>query len=220
MAIKGKFRITCPSCDHEFEVDFWTVVRGDRDLKLKEMLLEGEFDMFMCPLCKKVFLKEETFIYHDRKMDLFIFVLPSAYIAEKDKWIKKMEDDYVLVKETINKDNKFAGKPRILFGANTLRDLLLHDKDIEEETEVLQFMAEDLKINIKRMKGNFARKHDFTFVVPYIGSEITHSNILKAVKKIHAFNKSLPRLNKFMEFLKLDESQDLDFLKNENIHAK
>ncbi len=217
MAIKGKFKITCPACDHEFEADFWTVVRGDRDSKVKELLLEGEFDMFMCPLCKKVFLKEETFIYHDQKMDLFIFVLPSAYIAEKEKWIKKMEEDYDLVKKTMN--NEFSGEPLILFGGNTLRDLLLRDRDAEEETEVLAFMAEDLKINIKRMKADFARKHDFAFIVPYIGPEINHSNILKAVKKIHAFNKSLPRLNKFMEFLKLDESQDLDFLKNENIHV-
>ncbi|MEA3307236.1 MAG: CpXC domain-containing protein, partial [Elusimicrobiota bacterium] len=109
MAIKGKFKINCPSCDHEFEADFWTIVRGDRDSKLKEMLLEGEFDMFMCPLCKKVFNKEETFIYHDQKMDLFIFVLPSAYITEKEKWIKKMEEDYDAVKETMN--NNFSGKP-------------------------------------------------------------------------------------------------------------
>jgi uncharacterized C2H2 Zn-finger protein len=219
MAIKGKFKTTCPSCDHEFEADFWTVVRGDRDLKLKEMLLEGEFDMFMCPLCKKIFAKEETFIYHDQKMDLFIFVLPSSYVAEKEKWIKKMEDDYVLVKETMNKDNKFAGKPMILFGANSLRDLLLRDRDNEEETEVLGFMAEDLKIKTKAMKPIFAREHNFPFIVPYMGQEIDHANISKAVKKIHAFNKSLPRLNKFMEFLKLDKSQDLDFLKNENIHA-
>ena len=81
MAIKGKFRITCPSCDHEFEGDFWTVVRGDRDFKLKKLLIEGEFDLFMCPLCKKVFVKEEAFVYHDPKMDLFVFVLPSAYMA-------------------------------------------------------------------------------------------------------------------------------------------
>ena len=218
MAIKGKFRITCPSCDHEFEADFWTVVRGDRDLKLKELLLEGEFDMFMCPLCKKVFLKEETFIYHDRKMDLFIFVLPSAYIAEKDKWIKKMEDDYVLVKKTMN--NEFSGKPLILFGGNALRDLLLRDRDIEEETEVLQFMADDLKIKTKPIKAGFARERDFPFIIPYGGDEINHTNILKAVKKIHAANKSLPRLNKFMEFLALKESKKINFLKNENVPAQ
>ncbi|MCG2711211.1 MAG: CpXC domain-containing protein [Elusimicrobia bacterium] len=214
MAIKGKFKITCPFCDHEFEGDFWTIVRGDRDFKLKEMLVQGEFDLFMCPLCKNVFVQEETFIYHDRKMDLFVFVLPSAYIADKEKWTKKMEDDYGLVKETMDKE--FSGQPFILFGAGALRDLLLRDRDIEEETEVAEFMARDLNMKISPMKAGFAREHDFPLAVPYIGDEINHNNILKAVNKIYSANKSLPKLNKFLEFLKLAESQDLNFLKNEN----
>lgn len=214
MAIKGKFRITCPSCDHEFEGDFWTVVRGDRDFKLKKLLLEGEFDLFMCPLCKKVFVKEEIFIYHDSKMDLFVFVLPSAYMADKEKWIKKMKDDYGIVKETM--DNEFSGEPLILFGASALRELLLRDRDIEEETEVARFMAKDLNMKTQPIKADFARENDFLFVVPYIGEEIEHRNIAEAVNKIHSANKFLPRLNKLMAFLKSEESRDLSFLKNEN----
>jgi uncharacterized C2H2 Zn-finger protein len=217
MAIKGKFKITCPSCEHDFEADFWTIVRGDRDAKIKDMILEGEFDLFMCPLCKKVFAKEETFIYHDQKMDLFIFVLPSAYIAEKEKWIKKMEEDYTLVKETMN--NEFSGEPLILFGAHLLRALLLRDREMEEETEVLSFMAEDLKIKTKPMNAGLARERDFPFLAPYMGDEASHANILKAVKKIHAVNKSLPRLNKFLAFLKLEKSQKINFLQNKNVPA-
>ena len=91
--------------------------------------------------------------------------------------------------------------------------------DNEEETEVLQFMAEDLKIKTKRMKAGIAREHDFPFLVPYIGDEASHSGILKAAKKIHAANSAMPRFNKFLKFLSLEESQDLNFLKNKNVPA-
>ena len=53
MATKGVFRVECPHCGEAFDADFWTVVRGDRDHDVKELILSGEFDLLMCPKCEK-----------------------------------------------------------------------------------------------------------------------------------------------------------------------
>lgn len=219
MAVKGKFQIDCPSCGKTFDADIWTVVRGDRDFKLKEKIIEGEFDLFMCPSCRKVFAKEETFIYHDPKMELFAFVLPAGFLPEKEKWLKKMANDYKTIEKSISNEKSFPVEPMILFGIDMLRSLLIRDRDIEEETDVVKFIAGDLGLSFVGIKADFARNNDFIFAYPYSGLKIDRDSMLKGVKKIHAKNKSLPRLNKFLKFLNSPESGSLDFIENENISA-
>ena len=130
-----------------------------------------------------------------------------------------MADDYKTIEKTISNEKSFPVEPIILFGINMLRDLLIRDRDIEEETDVIKFIAGDMGLNLTSIKAGFAREHDFVFAYPYCDLKITRDNVLKGVKKIHAKNKSLPRLNKFLKFLNSLESQDLDFIENENISA-
>ncbi|MHB0996447.1 MAG: CpXC domain-containing protein [Elusimicrobiales bacterium] len=84
MATKGVFRVECPHCGEGFDADFWTVVRGDRDQEVKELILSGEFDILMCPKCETMFQHEEPFLYIDPGKDIMAFVMPESYRDKKD----------------------------------------------------------------------------------------------------------------------------------------
>ena len=120
MSIKGVFKAECPACHERFDADFWTVVRGDHDLALKEALISGEFDLLMCPSCSNVFPCEETFIYMDPEKELLIFVMPESYLKEKEKWLEKMRLDYDALRESFVKEGVFVFEPQYYFGAAAL----------------------------------------------------------------------------------------------------
>ena len=109
MATKGLVRVECPSCGESFDADFWTVVRGDRDHEVRELILNGEFDILMCPKCSVMFQHEEPFLYLDPSRDLLAFVMPETWLAEKDKWIAKMKADYEPVRAALSAGHGLSG---------------------------------------------------------------------------------------------------------------
>ncbi|MBI4655111.1 MAG: hypothetical protein HY746_00035 [Elusimicrobia bacterium] len=238
MSTSGIISLKCPQCGEEFEAKSFTVVRGDRDFKLKETILSGEFDLFMCPACSGVFSHEEPFIYLDPDMEIFAFVLPEKYLEEKEKWIKKISGDYADIRDSLKKDPSFSFEQKFLFGIGSLIELLSADRDAQEETEVIEFIAKDFKMNFCRISPSFARNQSLPFSVPYLtekpeqrasdssgagsnASQPEKKTCLEALKKIMSANQSLPRLKNLMKLLELLESEEISFAKNgKNISLK
>jgi hypothetical protein len=143
MATKGIFRVECPHCGEGFDADFWTVVRGDRDHEVKELILSGEFDLLVCPKCEEMVQHEEPFLYIDPHRDLLAFVMPESYEKEKEKWISRMNADYEPVKASLFAGQGLTSDPLYLFGLGQLTARLENDRDREEETDVMEFMARE-----------------------------------------------------------------------------
>jgi uncharacterized Zn-finger protein len=208
MSLKGTIKIECPHCGEQFEADVWTVVRGDKDFDLKEMIITGEFDLFMCPFCSTIFSHEETFVYFDREMEILAFVLPEKYANEKEKYLKKMNEDYCLVKDSFTRDRYFPLEPAVFFGMDKLMELLLKDTDIREETDVMEVLAKNFKLRIKKIHPEFARSNDLLFSIPCVADKWSRKTVLQALNKIHSENDALPRVKrliKIVESMKSDE---------------
>lgn len=212
MSIKGSFKAECPSCKERFDADFWTVIRGDQDEALKEALLSGEADMLMCPGCSKIFPAEETFIYMDPGKELLVFVMPAGYLAEKEKWLQKMRLDYEALKPSFVKEGVLSFEPLYYFGAGALSELLLRDRDMEEETEVMEFMAGERGLKKAAVRPGFAREHDIPFSLPYDGCPC-RDHALEAARAISSANDALPRVKNLVKTLEELKTQDLPFLK-------
>ena len=213
MSIKGVFKAECPSCSERFDADFWTVVRGDHDLALKEALISGEFDLLMCPFCSNVFPCEETFIYMDPEKELLIFVMPESYLKEKEKWLEKMRQDYDVLKDSFVKEGVFVFEPQYYFGASALADLLLKDRDREEETDVMAFMAGERGFKHAKIRPGFARQYDLPFSMPYSGMTPDRESGLEATRAISAANDALARVKNMLKTLEDSKTPDLPFVK-------
>lgn len=213
MATKGVFRVECPHCGEGFDADFWTVVRGDRDEDVKELILSGEFDILMCPKCETMFQHEEPFLYIDPGKDIMAFVMPESYREKRDEWIARMEKDYAPVRASLAAGQGVTGDPLYLFGLAPLTQLLESDRDREEETEVMEFMAREDGLHLLPVKPSAARELDITFSIPMPAGLKGRAAALKAAEALRERNDALPRLKKLIDALASMKGEELAFLK-------
>lgn len=213
MATKGVFRVECPHCGESFDADFWTVVRGDRDHEVKELILSGEFDLLVCPKCEEMVQHEEPFLYIDPHRDLLAFVMPESYEAEKDKWVARMNADYEPLKASLFAGQGLTADPLYLFGLGQLTARLENDRDREEETEVMEFMAREEGLKLVPVNPVAARELDIPFTLPVPTGLFGRVAALKAAEGLYAKNDALPRLKKLVEVLKAGKDDTIPFVK-------
>jgi len=214
MATKGVFRVECPHCGDSFDADFWTVVRGDRDQDVKELILSGEFDILMCPKCEKMFQHEEPFLYIDPNRDILCFVLPETYIDKRDEWTARMKADYEPMRASLAAVQGISGEPVCLFGLSPLTAMLQTDQDREEETDVMEFMAREDGLHLLPVKPAAARELDILFSLPMPAGLKGRAAALKAAEALRAKNDALPRLKKLVDALAALKGDALPFVKS------
>jgi hypothetical protein len=213
VATKGVFRVECPHCGEGFDADFWTVVRGDRDARVKELILSGEFDILMCPKCETMFQHEEPFIYMDPGRDIMAFVMPESYLEKKDEWVARMKADCEPMRAALAAGQGVTGEPLYLFGLAPLTALLEGDRDREEETDVMEFMAREDGLHLLPVKPSAARELDITFSIPMPSGLQGRAAALKAAGALRAKNDALPRLKKLIDELSSLDGDEIAFLK-------
>jgi len=212
MSTKGQINVECPHCGERFYADFWTVVRGDSDPNLKDQLINGEFDLLVCPKCSAVFSHEEPFLYIDPGFELLVFVMPENYLPEKEKWLGKMKEDYAAL-GSAGLGGILAGiKPEYFFGAGELSAKLARDRDMEEESEVLECLAGENNFKTAKIKAGEARQRDLPFCLPYSGKDPSRVGALSAVKKLLSVNDALPRLKNLLNELEALCAEEITFI--------
>lgn len=213
MATKGIFRVECPHCGESFDADFWTVVRGDRDHDVKELILSGEFDLLVCPKCEEMVQHEEPFLYIDPGRDILAFVMPEGYEAEKEKWVARMNADYEPLRTSLFAGQGLTADPLYLFGLGQLTARLESDRDREEETEVMEFMAREDGLKLIPVNPVAARELDIPFTLPMPAGLFSRAAALKAAEDLFAKNDALPRLKKLISALKTGSDDTIPFVK-------
>lgn len=209
MATENYRIVRCPHCSNEFEAKFWSVVRGDIDIDLKELILNGEFNLLMCPNCEKIFKYEENFIYLDPSAEILAFVMPDYYEMREDL-VEKLKEDYLSIKEHLSAEKKLNFEPYYLFGINQLIELLKNDTDIQEETDVIEFICFEKKLKTKKINKIKAREKDLPFLLPYSES-LKKGDLLELLNEIYSGNKRLKRIKNLIEEIESMEDE-VDFL--------
>jgi hypothetical protein len=213
MAAKVCVNIECPHCGERFDADFWSVVRGDLDQEVKDLIISGEFDLLGCPKCSAVFTHEEPFLYLDPQFELLVFVMPETYRPQKDKWLAKMKADHAALVASGLGGLLEGREPEYFFGVGELSARLARDRDMEEESEVLSFIAAENNIKTARLRSQAARDADLPFCLPYSGTSPSKTTALAAVRKIISINDALPRLKNLRISLEALGSEEIPFVK-------
>lgn len=201
MAIKGAVKAKCPFGCEPFETDVWSLVRGDRDANLKETLLAGELNLLCCPNCGKYFYHEELVVYFDPGMEILGFIFPHSYEAEEKKWRAKMDEDYKMLKERLWKEKQFSFEPEIFFGLEGLKKMLEEEIDREDETKIIECLAEELGLKTRRVKPSYSRARGVPRVIPFSCDVFTKDSAMEGSRKVLGRNKKLASLGKFLKEL-------------------
>ncbi|MCX7905725.1 MAG: CpXC domain-containing protein [Elusimicrobiales bacterium] len=206
--------VICPHCNYEFEAKFWTVVRGDIDIEIKDLILRGDFNTILCPNCDKIFFKEEDFIYFDPKYQLLVFVMPS-YKKEKEKIINKLIKDYDEIKQNLDPNSNLNIEPSYLFSIDELKELLENDIDIEEETEVLNEICRIKKLKTLSLDKTLARKKNLPFSLPFTQNK-NKDDVLETSLLILDENPNLKRLENLVKLIKELNNEIIEFINESN----
>lgn len=206
--------IKCPHCHEDFEAKFWSVVRGDIDIDLKEMIINGEFNLLMCPNCNKIFSYEENFVYMDPQAQILAVVLPQYY-QFRDDLTSKLKEDYEAIAKYLTTEKNIDVKPYYFYGIEELINLLTRDREIEEETDVIEFIAKEKGLKTKKIDKNYAREYDLPFLIIYSES-LKKYDVIDILNEIYSKYKKLKRIKNLIEHLESIDEEEINFLKDDN----
>jgi hypothetical protein len=90
MSVVEEHVLTCPKCGGSQNQEIWHSVNVSLDSDMKEKVLNGEFNVFVCRHCGVVLQIEWPMLYHDMSGKLMIWLLPSGQSLER---ITSQEDE-------------------------------------------------------------------------------------------------------------------------------
>ena len=156
----------CPNGCEPFDVQYWSLVRGDENEDLKASILGGELNLVRCPECGTYFHHDGELIYFDSPAELLVFVFSPKDKAREAELKAKMAADYQVIKNTLAKELHLDYAPISLFGLEELQHLLHHEEENSAESEVVAAAAATQGFEITRLKPSYAREHHFPLYVP------------------------------------------------------
>jgi len=209
MSVKQKHEITC-RCGFTLEAELWDGINVQEQPELKELLLDGELNIVICPRCDEMFYAEHFLIYFDPSEELLAFVFPEARKREKEKCSKEMREKF----ENIKLESGSYGmdyEPMVLFGLESLMEFLVKQDENELEIQVVEKLAKELGFGIARLRPSIARLYGIPKVLPCRSSQTNGS-----VDDIYAGLKDLTRKNRRLKFYshaldRIREVGDLQF---------
>jgi CpXC protein len=129
MSIFKPMTVTCPACEHSFDIDVVESVNADRRPDLRVDILDASFQVMTCPGCQEEFRLDPIFNYIDVGRGQWISVQPRADLLD---WID-LEAEATDVFATAYGERapgaaKVIGQdltPRLVFGWPALREKLI-----------------------------------------------------------------------------------------------
>ena len=127
MSFCQKQEIRC-SCGKEFEWDLWDSVNVTTDPDLKEMILDGQMNVVVCPYCGILFYFEKFLLYHDEKKRHLFYIYHNDCKDDRTDLKKKAICDYETVKKQ-SSDTVFTDyKIEVFFGLDELVKFLREEE--------------------------------------------------------------------------------------------
>ncbi|OGS20191.1 MAG: hypothetical protein A2252_11110 [Elusimicrobia bacterium RIFOXYA2_FULL_39_19] len=180
--------VQCP-CGEVFQAEIISSINAQLDPELKELLIGGELNILKCPSCSEFFYVEHFLLYFDPPVQLLAFIYPKSFELEKRRWENKMKEDFAASQEKFEPEEKVKYQPIIMFGLDSLVELLNHENDLADETEIVRYLSKDAGLKIIRIEMFHAREKKIPENLP-CAEDIAKTNlslrenVLSGLKKI------------------------------------
>lgn len=199
-SIKGEGSVNCPHCEESFDAEFWTLIRGDEDLELKDSLIGGELNLVSCPSCGNFFYHERTIIYFDPTIELLAFVWGGKE-EDFEKQKSQMQKDFELLKNNLTSLN-IDYQPFYLKSLAELKAMIEYEDFTRTQSEVIASLAAENKFKVVALKPSVARVSGFPFYAPIYKEEYTLENFTKAAAELLKQNSALNMLKVMLDEVK------------------
>ena len=199
-SIKGEGSVNCPHCEESFDAEFWTLIRGDEDLELKDSLIGGELNLVSCPSCGNFFYHERTIIYFDPTIELLAFVWGGKE-EDFEKQKSQMQKDFELLKNNLTSLN-IDYQPFYLKSLAELKVMIEYEEFTRTQSEVIATLAAENKFKVVALKPSVARVSGFPFYAPIYKEEYTLENFTKAAAELLKQNSALNMLKVMLDEVK------------------
>ena len=199
-SIKGEGSVNCPHCEESFDAEFWTLIRGDVDLELKDSLIGGELNLVSCPSCGHFFYHERTIIYFDPTIELLAFVWGGRE-EDFENHKAQMKKDFELLKNNLTSLN-IDYQPFYLKSLAELKAMIEYEDFTRTQSEVIATLAAENNFKVVALKPSVARVSGFPFYAPIYKEEYTLENFTKAASELLKQNSALNMLKVMLDEVK------------------
>ena len=199
-SIKGEGSVNCPHCEESFDAEFWTLIRGDEDLELKDSLIGGELNLVSCPSCGNFFYHERTIIYFDPTIELLAFVWGGRE-EDFENHKAQMKKDFELLKNNLTSLN-IDYQPFYLKSLAELKAMIEYEDFTRTQSEVIATLAAENNFKVVALKPSVARVSGFPFYAPIYKEEYTLENFTKAASELLKQNSALNMLKVMLDEVK------------------
>jgi hypothetical protein len=211
MSISKLEEIRCP-CGEVFEAELWSAISGSEDPDLKEALLCGEINIVCCPACSEIFYAEHFIIYHDVKNEILAFVYPFSFSENAEAWIQKMKDDFANAMVDMLPEIKPDYEPIVLFGLDALVEIIRDDDEMNDESKILEYIAEEHGLMVIELIPSAARQSKLPALLPSLASKRGNlrDQVLAGLICLLEHNDRLTHYQELFKKISNDPNWDLD----------
>ena len=206
-SIKNQGSAKCPNKCEDFEVDYWSLIRADQDPDLKTAALGGELNLVQCPECGTFFHHDGDLIYFDAPAELLVFVFSQKDHQKEPELVKRMQEDYKTIKNTLLKQLHMDYPPVSVFGLEALKTLLQEEELIAFESEAVAASSAAQGFGVVRLKPSYAREHHFPYYVPAPTGENNANSYAVVASKVLQAGLNSKLLRNFVDHLSQEGAQ-------------
>ncbi|HBU70016.1 MAG TPA: hypothetical protein DEE98_06475 [Elusimicrobia bacterium] len=203
--------IVCP-CGEVFEAELYNAINVNEDPELKESLIAGEVNVVCCPNCREIFYAEHFVLYHDPASELIAFVYPSSFSHQAAHWRDKMEKDFKNAMSELGDTKSIKYEPMLVFGMDTLVEIIKNDDAFNDEVRILEHMAKELELALIKLHPALARPKDMPRVLPKpkASKASERDDFIAGLSCLIKHNQHLSSYRKFLQLLEHDKKWKLD----------
>jgi hypothetical protein len=196
----------CPDCGEEFRGTVWVAIHAGQDPQLKELLLGGELNLVSCPECAHVAFHDHFLIYQDPAIELIAYVYPEIQKREETTLRAAMLQGFKDATESAPPDQRPAYGPTLLFGLESLIELLQKEEEMAEQSDVAEAVCKAEKIPFDSLHPAKARANQAPATIPKSASQASRTSVLAGLDKLLALNPALTEYVKLRDRIAKDET--------------
>ncbi|MBU0952472.1 MAG: CpXC domain-containing protein [Elusimicrobia bacterium] len=195
--------VKCP-CGETFRTEVVSSINVQQNPEMRDLLLGGEINILKCPACGDFFYVEHFILYIDTPNELIAFVYPGENEKDRETYEMKMLEDFVTAQDALEPGQKINYTPVLIFGLDSLVDLLNYEDRRKDEVDVVKFVCKTNSIDQIKLKIAQAREVNLPEVLPSFGGltnteKISKEAVIAGINKVLALS---PGLKIYKEILK------------------
>lgn len=203
-------------CGKVFNAKIFLSANVTTNPELRDIILEGRFNVVECPKCKKFLYVEIPFFYLDAEESIVIYVYPKNYEVQKERYLKESQlnfDISLRMIENVSNDDKDYFL-QVFFGIEHLVEFLVFQQKENDEKEFLNQVADSMNLKIIDFSKSYARRKNIISKLPYLqrGDKVGIDDIIDGLDLLL---KKYPQLSIYRKFL--DETKFNDGIRKEII---